>query len=111
MTINLTGENMKKSILVSLAMVFSALPAFAQDGGAGEKGYYALAAGLLLGVAALGGALAQGKIGSSAMEGIARNPQASGPMFTPMILGLVFIETLVLFSFAVAFLIQGNIAG
>ncbi len=55
------------------------------------NGMYALAAGLAMGIAALGGALAQGKIGAAAMDGIARNPQAQGNMFTSMIIGLVLI--------------------
>lgn len=98
-----------KKALVSVAAFLATVPAFAQDGGSTDKSYYALSAALLLGVAALGGALSQGKVGASAMEGIARNPQASKQMFTPMILGLVFIETLVLFSFAIAFLLQGKL--
>ena len=51
-----------------------------------------------LGLAALGGTLAQGRAVSSALEGIARNPEAQGKIFTPMILGLAFIESLVIFA-------------
>ena len=98
---------MKRSIYFALLTFFTALPAFAQ--GVGDSGYYALAAGLGLGLAALGGALGQGKIGAAAMDGIARNPQAQQNVFIPMILALVFVETLVLFTFAVAFLLQGKI--
>ena len=46
----------------------------------------------------------------TALEGIARNPQAAGKVQTPMIIGLAMIESLVLFSFVIAFLIQGKIA-
>jgi F-type H+-transporting ATPase subunit c len=47
--------------------------------------------------------LGQGKIGSAALEGIARNPGAAKAMFTPMILALVFVETLVLFTLLIVF--------
>ena len=97
---------MRKSALAFIALMAS--PAFAQAAGAGDNGYIALAAGLAIGIAALGGTLGQSKIGSSAMEGLARNPQASNTMFVPMILGLVFIESLVIFSWVMAFMLQGK---
>ena len=69
----------------------------AHDAGAG-KPMYALAKGLAVGAAALGCALGQGKIVSSAVEGIARNPGAAGQVFTPMLLGVAFVETLLIFT-------------
>ncbi len=85
------------------------LPAFAQDGGASSSGYIAMGAALVLAVAALGGALGQGKIGSSAVDGIARNPKAAKEMFVPMILGLVLIESLVIYAFVIAFMLVGKV--
>lgn len=70
---------------------------------------YALGAALGVGLAAFGCGLAQGKVGAAAMDGLARNPQARDAMFVPMILALVFIETLVIFTFALSFLVQTNI--
>ncbi len=67
--------------------------------------YYAFAAAFTIGLAAFGGALAQGKVGSAAMEGIGRNPNSAEKMQTPMILGLVFIETVVLFGLVIALLL------
>ena len=65
----------------------------------------AWAAAILIGVAALGGALAMGlAIGKSA-ESIARQPEAAGPLRTTMMLGLVFIETVVIYALIVAILI------
>jgi F-type H+-transporting ATPase subunit c len=55
-------------------------------------------------IAAFGGALGQGKVASSACEGIARNPGAAGAIRAAMILGLVFIETLALFTLAIIML-------
>jgi len=69
----------------------------------------AMAAGTAIGIAALGGALGQGRAAASALEGISRNPGAAARIQTPMILGLALIESLVLFAFVVAFLLQGKI--
>lgn len=76
-------------------------PAASSGGG---KGLLAIAAAFGMGIAAFGCGLGQGKIGASAMEGIARNPGAAKAMFTPMILALVFVETLVLFTLLIIFL-------
>ena len=84
--------------------------AFAQDGGANEydaTGYKALAAGLGIGIAAFGGALGQGRAAAAALEGIARNPSAADKMFTPLILSLALIESLVIY----ALLISGGFIG
>jgi F-type H+-transporting ATPase subunit c len=64
-----------------------------------------IGAALAIGVAAFGGALGQGRIGAAALEGIARNPGASGKITTPMILGLALVESLVLYAFVIAFLL------
>lgn len=57
-------------------------------------------------VAAVGGAMAQGKAASVALEGIARNPAAADKLFTPMIIALALIESLVIYAFVIAFLIK-----
>ena len=69
----------------------------------------ALGAGLAIGLAALGGGLGQGRAAGSALEGISRNPGAAPRIQTPMILGLALIESLVLFAFAVSFLLYSKI--
>ena len=103
-----------KKILVSLFSTFTllliALPAFAQDAAAkGEAaGWIALAAGICMGGAAFGGALGQGRTAAAAVEGIARTPQAAPRVQTPMIIALAMTESLVLFSFVIAFLLQGK---
>jgi F-type H+-transporting ATPase subunit c len=103
-----------KKAFIFLATVFASMPALAQEAvatttTASNSGFYALAAGLAMGVAALGGALAQGKIGAAAMDGIARNPQAQGNMFVSMIIGLVLIESLVIYALVIAFLLVGKL--
>ena len=73
------------------ATLLVASTAFAQDeaAGGGESGAWAaLAAGLAIGIAAAGCGLGQGRAGAAALDGIARNPNASDKLFTPMILVL-----------------------
>jgi F-type H+-transporting ATPase subunit c len=87
--------------------------AFAQEAG-GAAGatafndrdkYLGLAAGLGIGIAAFGGGLGQGKAAAAALDGIARNPGASDKLFTPMIIGLALIESLVIYSLLISFLL------
>ena len=68
-----------------------------------------IAAGLAIGLGALGGTLGQGKAAAAALEGISRNPGAAARIQTPMILGLALIESLVLFALVIAFLLQSKI--
>ncbi len=72
------------------------------------NGMIALAAAITIGLAALGGTTAQGKAASAALEGIARNPEAQGKIFTPMILAMALIESLVILGFVIAFMLQGK---
>ncbi len=72
--------------------------------------WYAIAAAIGLGIAAFGGALGQGRAAAAALEGISRNPGASDKMFTPMILGLALIESLVIYSLIIAFALNGKIS-
>jgi F-type H+-transporting ATPase subunit c len=98
---------MKKAVVLFALLVLLVAPgAFAQDSGAagGGKGALAIAAGFGMAIAAFGAAFGQGKVASSACEGIARNPGAAGPIRASMILGLVFIETLALFTLAIIML-------
>lgn len=97
------------SLFSFFAVSFLALPVFAQghDAGGGSSAA-AIAAGLAIGIGALGGALGQGRAAAAALEGIARNPGAQNKIFTPMILGLALIESLVLLSFVIAILLQGK---
>ncbi|MCK6526632.1 ATP synthase F0 subunit C [Myxococcota bacterium] len=69
----------------------------------------AIAAGIAIGLSALGGGFGQGRAAAAALEGIARNPSASDKIFTPMIVGLALIESLVIYGLVIAFLLQGKI--
>jgi F-type H+-transporting ATPase subunit c len=74
-----------------------------------SRAYIALAAGLAIGIGALGAALGQGRMAAAAMESIGRNPNAADRIQLPMILGLAFIEALALYAFVIAFFLQGKI--
>jgi len=107
---------MKKKMLGLLSLVATMLiagSAFAQDVAAAnefdQKKWGLLAAGLGMAIAAFGGALGQGKAAATALEGIARNPSASDKLFTPMILGLALIESLVIYSLVISFMILGKV--
>lgn len=84
---------------------------FAADGATDYRGYLGLGAALAIGLAALGGGLGQGRAAASALDGIARNPQASGKVFVPMIVALALIESLVIYGLLIAFNLAGKITG
>jgi F-type H+-transporting ATPase subunit c len=105
---------MKKFAIV-LATVLAAVPAFADDAvavhssAASALGFIAIGIGIMMGLAALGGTLGQGRAAASALDSIARNPAASGKLTGPLILSLAFMESLVLFAFLISFLLQGTL--
>jgi len=104
------SKNKLKLASVALTTLTSA-PAFAQGAGAeGSSGSAAaIGAAIAIGLAVLGGALGQGRAAAAALEGISRNPGAAPRIQTPIILGLALIESLVLFAFLIAFLLQGKV--
>ncbi len=90
--------------------VLSSTAAFAADAAPDlTKGYLGIGAALAIGLAALGGGIGQGRAASAALDGIARNPQASGKIFVPMIVGLALIESLVIYGLLIAFNLAGKI--
>ena len=93
-------------ILALLAMMMMAMPAFAQGGGAAPSNhadYVAIAAGFGIAIAAGMAGLGQGKVGAAACEAMARNPAARPAIQLALILGLAFIESLVLFTLVIIF--------
>ncbi|MBA4418729.1 MAG: ATP synthase F0 subunit C [Syntrophus sp. (in: bacteria)] len=105
---------MKKILVVVMLLgVFVGLSfgvALAAEGAAAVldspvKQMVALAAGLGIAIAAFGGAIGQGMGIASALNGIARNPGASGKIVTPMIIGLAMVESLVIYSLVVSLLL------
>ena len=70
-----------------------------------------LAFGVTLGlpIAVIFASTAQGKATSTALEGIARQPEATGQIQTAMIIGLALIESLVIYSLLMVFLLMGKL--
>jgi len=64
-----------------------------------------LAIGLAVGLGMLGPAIALGLIGFSALQGIARNPETRGPIFTNMILVAGLAEAIGIYVLIVAILL------
>ena len=69
----------------------------------------AMAAGLGMGLAALGIAIGQGLIGSKAMESIAKQPEAAGNIRTTMIVALAIMETIGVLTFVIAIILTGSL--
>ena len=68
-------------------------------------GLKAIAAGIAVGIAAAGGAVGMGIATAKSTESIARQPEAEGKVRTTMMLGLVFIETAIIYALLVVILI------
>ena len=104
-------------LLVVLSLTVPALAASSTDTAAAPAaaetaqtqsdatGSKSIAAGIAIGLAAAGGAVAMGVAVSKSAEGIARQPEAEGKIRTTLMLGLVFIETTIIYALLVVILI------
>ncbi len=96
-------------LLSSLALAAPAYAAYAASGAVqapdNTLGLKALAAGIAIGIAAAGGAIGMGLATAKAAEGISRQPEAEGKIRTSLMLGLVFIETAIIYALLVVILI------
>ena len=103
------------ALVLTLAL---AAPAFAADApaqgentaqseteGGSTLGLKAIAAGIAVGIAAAGGAVGMGLATAKSTESIARQPEAEGKVRTTLMLGLVFIETAIIYALLVVILI------
>jgi F-type H+-transporting ATPase subunit c len=100
-------QSLFATLFVSSTALAQGAEANAQDVGM----FAALGAGLAIGIAAAGCGVGQGRAGAAALDGIARNPNASDKLFTPMILVLALIESLAIYALVVAIMLMGNIPG
>ncbi len=66
----------------------------------------ALAAGLAIGLGAIGPGIGIGLLAGKAMEAIGRNPEASGKIQTAMILAIAFAEAIAIYALVVALIIK-----
>ena len=119
-------HKMKKivaALFVIAALLAMAIPAFAAGNGAAPAtdaaqtqqsesaqtnsslGLKAVATGIAIGLAAAGGAVGMGIAAGKSVEGIARQPEAESKIRTTLMLGLVFIETAIIYALLVVILI------
>lgn len=73
--------------------------------------YVVLCIGFGLALAVAVGAVSQSRVASSALDGLARNPGSSEKVFLPFILGMVLIESLVIYALVVSLLLLGYLGG
>ena len=109
-------------MVLGTVLMFASVPAYAQEpgvdgAGAGEGSYFLTSAGasrlggaIGAGLVIMGGAAGIGRIGGSAVESMARQPEAAGQISTAMIITAALIEGATLFAVIVC-LLAVNAAG
>jgi F-type H+-transporting ATPase subunit c len=68
--------------------------------------YAIMGAGIGAGLAAIGAGIGVGRIGGSAMEAIARQPEASGKIQGAMLIIAALVEVAALFALVICFLVS-----
>ena len=101
--------------MTAIALIFAmTVPAFAEaetaevSEAASEntvRDYKAIAAAIIIGLAAAAGAMAMAFTIMKTIDGIARQPEAASNIRSAMMLGLVFIETAIIYALIVAILV------
>jgi F-type H+-transporting ATPase subunit c len=98
-------------VVLTLSLMLVAAVAFAADAPAAAPAAApaggltaAVAALFAIAIAAFGGSIGMGLSISRAVEGIARNPEASGKIMTTMIIGLALIESLAIYTLVIIFI-------
>ena len=98
----------KVSILTSILVLALSTAAFAAEGGMAASGgavniaLVCLAAGLAMGLGAIGPGIGVGLVAFGALQAIGRNPEARGPIMTNMILGIAMAEAVAIYALVVA---------
>jgi F-type H+-transporting ATPase subunit c len=101
----------KIGLLTTILVLGLTTLAFAADAGGDKAGgmqffvYSAVAAGFGIAIAAFGCGIGQGMAVKGAVEGIARNPDASGKVTVTMLIGLAMIESLSIYALVVALIL------
>ena len=102
---------MKSKVIGLMAAVMGllyAMPLLAAPGAAAATGsasdWVPIGAGIGMAIASGLCGLGQGRAAAGACEGVARNPGARPGIFLFLILGLIFIESLALYTFVIIFI-------
>ena len=99
------------TLTMALVLGLASLAMAAEAAGGASAGlgtffsYSVMAAGFGIGIAAFGTGIGQGIAIKSAVEGIARNPEAGGKITVTMLIGLALIESLCIYALVVALII------
>lgn len=102
------------ALLTALSIGVCAQPATAESAAAetaqtaaaeDSSGMKAVASAVAVGLAAAGAAIGMGLAIAKSADGIARQPEAEGKIRTALMLGLVFVETVVIYALIIAILI------
>lgn len=105
-------KNIKRIFTAAMLLTMiltAAIPGFAAaeaetaaDNALGDK---AIAAAIAVGLAAAAGAIGMGWAIAKSAEAIARQPEAENKIRTTLMLGLVFVETAIIYALVIAILI------
>lgn len=100
-------------VLAAVAVLSFGAMAMAADGPVGEglttlKGFGALGGAIGAGLAVVGGGIGLGRVGGSACEAIARQPEAGNRIFMVMILVAAMVEGTALFGVIIGFMAMGK---
>lgn len=90
-------------VFMALAVMFVAMPVYAQGGAAAGTNWVAITSGFAMAIASAICGLGQAKATSAACEGLARNPAARPGIQLSLILGLALIESLALYTLVIIF--------
>ncbi|MFO0969014.1 MAG: ATP synthase F0 subunit C [Gemmataceae bacterium] len=96
------------AVIALFVVLMTGAPAFADDKGAGAFYGAGIGAGLGAGLTIFGAALGFGKIGSSALESMARQPETAARVQTAMIIIAALLEGATFFSLVICFTIGGK---
>ena len=105
------NRNFKKviTLVMVIGMIFAlAMPVFAAGDASADNsvlGDKALAAAVAVGLAAAAGAVGMGWAIAKSAEAISRQPEAENKIRTTLMLGLVFVETAIIYALVIAILI------
>src|SRR5512134_2660260 len=97
-------------MILVVGLMLLATAAFAEEAATQDAGKFAFfgtvaaASAIGIGIAALGTGIGMGLGIGRAVEGIARNPEASGKIMTTMIVGLALIESLAIYTLVIIFI-------
>lgn len=102
----LSNKNMAKIslLLIVVGMAMMAPMAFAQEAAPAAGKLGALGGPIGAGLAVIGGALGIGRIGGSAVDAMARQPEMAGQISTAMLITAAMIEVGFLFAVVIGFM-------